>query len=289
MDLFDVFCGAAIDGLRHVADGTAACAVTSPPYWCVKDYGGGAAESGWESTHEEYVGGMVETFRELRRALKPDGTLALNVGDVFHNYRTHAGGAVPPQSFHNGRAYGRPGKSGRFNPRRAVRQSVKDKDLVGVPWRLALALQADGWWLRDAITWCKPNPLPDRFRDRTTQASEMVFILAKSARSSWSAQRIAVEGKPPASWWVIPATGSSAHVGTMPEELARRLVVAGAPVGGLVLDPFMGAGTTGALAVRHGRRFWGSDLVGENVITSRRRMAIEADALKQCSLGLQGR
>lgn len=271
--MFDLYLGDALSGLRTLPDQTADCAVTSPPYWCVKDYGGGSAEMGWEETHEAYVESMVSVFRELRRVLKNSGTLALNVGDVFHNFRTYAGGATPPQSFHKGKGYGRPTKAkGRFNPRRALRQSVKDKNLVGVPWRLAFALQADGWWLRDAITWCKPNPIPDRFRDRTTQATEMVFLLSKKPSYHWNSKAIAENGKPLNSWWVIPATGSSQHVGTMPQLLAERLVLAGSEAGGLVLDPFAGISTTGVAAVCHGRRFWGSDLVGANIEHSKQRL-----------------
>jgi DNA modification methylase len=133
---------------------------------------------------------MVEVFRELRRVLRPDGTLWLNCGDSYYNYRTGYNGALNKQSFHKG-PNGKPVDHEKGLARRALKQDgLKEKDLVGIPWRLAFALQADGWWLRQDIIWHKPNPMPESVTDRCTKAHEYIFLMTKSARYFWDAEAV---------------------------------------------------------------------------------------------------
>ena len=170
-----IYCGDSLDVLSGMADESVDCCITSPPYWGLRDYGV-EGQLGLEKTPEEYVANMVQLFREVRRVLKKDGTLWLNLGDSY------AGG-------------GRAGKDGiqkwggiemsgerKYGAPQSVPIGLKPKDLVGIPWRVAFALQADGWWLRQDIIWHKPNPMPESVRDRCTKSHEYIFMLTKSAR-----------------------------------------------------------------------------------------------------------
>jgi site-specific DNA-methyltransferase (adenine-specific) len=235
------------------------CCVTSPPYFGVKVYGDAPAEEiGPERTYPEYVSRLVGVFREVRRCLRPDGVLWLVVGDSFFNYRTGHKGGMPGQSIHKGAAHGKPDRVAGCH-RRAVRQpGLKEKDLMGVPWRLALALQDDGWYLRMDVVWAKPNPTPERVRDRPTRAHEYVFPLTKSSHYEFDSSALreaAVAGgdRNGRSYWVIPAESVKGHNAAFPRELARRCVLSGSPAGGHVLDPFAGSGTTPLVAHQHGR------------------------------------
>ena len=159
--------------LRELADGSVHCCVTSPPYWGLRSYNGGDAEIGLESTPDEYVASMVAVFREVWRVLRDDGTLWLNLGDSYA-----AGKMVRDDSGDNGRFGGT-----RLEPvQRKAPEGLKPKDLVGIPWRVAFALQADGWYLRQDIIWAKPNPMPESVTDRCTKSHEYIFLLSKSAR-----------------------------------------------------------------------------------------------------------
>ena len=171
--------GDCIAGLRTLPDASVHCCITSPPYWGLRDYGH-EGQIGLEETPEAYVARMVEVFREVRRVLRDDGTLWLNLGDTYNNFRVSMNG----QSVHNGEQRGKP------PGRRAVDRSLKEKDLVGIPWRVAFALQADGWWLRQDIIWHKPNPMPESVRDRCTKAHEYLFLLTKSERYFYDAEAI---------------------------------------------------------------------------------------------------
>jgi DNA modification methylase len=269
------------------------CIVTSPPYWGLRNYGVDG-QIGLEPTLDAYVEAMVGVGRELKRVLKPEGTFWLNLGDSYA-----ANGA---KSNNNGT-----GKSGLMNDGRdeASRQTsltktktigismppmvsgLKPKDLCGVPWRSAFSLQADGWWLRSAIVWAKPNPMPESVTDRPTSAYEMVFLLTKSATYFYDAGAIAevatragdlpggqggfqpegwghykaglvANGKKPVAdtrnarnvWTIATQPFQGSHFATMPPDLAERCIKAGCPIGGRVLDPFGGAGTTGLVADR---------------------------------------
>jgi len=153
------------------------CAITSPPYWGLRDYGD-SNQLGLEQTPEEYVSNLVDVFREVRRVLQDDGTLWLNLGDSYYNYRPGKGQYVPKQTVAKTRQ-DFPIEVGR---RANKQQGLKDKDLVGIPWRVAFALQSDGWYLRQDIIWHKPNPMPESVRDRCTKAHEYIFLLSKNKK-----------------------------------------------------------------------------------------------------------
>lgn len=276
------------------------------------------AECGLESTPQEYVAKLVEVFREVRRVLRDDGTLWLNLGDTYCNYRVGDGGGTPGQTVHNGETRGKPGLVNKNNigsedrsngcPRRANRQGgLKEKDLVGIPWRVAFALQADGWYLRQDIIWHKPNPMPESVRDRCTKAHEYIFLLSKSQRYYYDADAIAepvvcesggacfgkVGRDGPGSrrisdadndrirsgtrnkrsvWTVTTKPYKGAHFATFPPKLIEPCVLAGCPEGGVVLDPFNGSGTTGDVSLRFGRRYIGIELNDEYVKMSCNRL-----------------
>lgn len=165
--------GDCIEGLRTLPDASVHCCVTSPPYWGLRDYGHDG-QIGIESTPEAYVARIVEVFREVRRVLREDGTCWVNLGD---SYFGTGRGPTHPTGFHSGENGGSFPTSGVYS-----HDTLKSKDLCGIPWRVAFALQADGWWLRQDIIWAKPNPMPESVRDRCTKAHEYVFLLTKSER-----------------------------------------------------------------------------------------------------------
>lgn len=256
------------------------CCVTSPPYWGLRDYGHGD-QIGLESTPDAYVEQLVAVFREVRRVLTDDGTLWLNLGDSYAANR----GYQVPDSKHT--------DVGNNHGMKASDFGLKAKDLVGIPWRVAFALQADGWYLRSDIIWHKPNPMPESVTDRPTKAHEYVFLLSKSARYYYDAAAIAEEANSESAarygydfggdknkallssnqvhtrpigtreftgtrnartvWSITTKPYSGAHFATMPPELAERCVKAGSAVGDTILDPFGGAGTTALVADRVGR------------------------------------
>lgn len=291
--------GDALIELRKLPDESVNCCVTSPPYWGLRDYGV-PGQLGLEKTPEEYVARMVEVFREVRRVLRSDGTLWLNLGDSYYNYRPGAGQALCKQTL---------AKTNQDHPadcpRRAnVIDGLKEKDLVGIPWRVAFALQSDGWWLRQDIIWAKPNPMPESVRDRCTKAHEYIFMLSKSARYWYDAEAVKEEsatvwnstkqmvGKPLVNqtggkvrptenqtgrnlrsvWPIATRPFPEAHFATFPPEIPERCIKAGCPKGGTVLDPFFGAGTTGLVAARLGREFIGIELNAEYCEMARRRI-----------------
>ena len=177
--------GDALDVLRTLPDKSVQCCVTSPPYWGLRDYGV-PGQLGLEPTPEEYVSKMVEVFREVRRVLRDDGTLWLNLGDSYNAYN---GGAGPSSALSRGaQTEARPRLATGFG---LQCKGLKPKDLIGIPWRVAFALQADGWYLRSDIIWAKPNPMPESVTDRPTKAHEYVFLLSKSKRYYYNADAIA--------------------------------------------------------------------------------------------------
>jgi DNA modification methylase len=175
--------GDCIEGMRTLPDASVHCCVTSPPYWGLRDYGHDG-QIGLESTPDAYVARMVEVFREVRRVLREDGTCWVNLGDSYAG----GGGFCPtaPSNLAGSKQTTQGSKSGGIKPQGAI----KAKDLVGIPWRVAFALQADGWWLRQDIIWHKPNPMPESVRDRCTKAHEYVFLLTKSERYYYDAQAV---------------------------------------------------------------------------------------------------
>jgi len=276
-----ILCGDSLIELRNLPDESVNCCVTSPPYWGLRDYGV-AGQLGLEKTPEEYVAHMVEVFREVRRVLRSDGTLWLNLGDSYASNTKGTGGPSDKQDSNAG---------SRYEPRKLV-HGLKEKDLCGIPWRVAFALQSDGWWLRQDIIWAKPNPMPESVRDRCTKAHEYIFMLTKSARYWYDAGAISEKfsgvpyqgrdngaimngdrkdkgrtiGMTTATrnrrtvWTIATQPYPEAHFATFPQEIPELCIKAGCPKGGKVLDPFFGAGTTGLVAMRLGREFIGVDL-----------------------------
>jgi DNA modification methylase len=193
-----IISGDCIAGLRTLPDESVHCCVTSPPYWGLRDYGHDG-QIGLEPTPEAYVARMVEVFREVRRVLRDDGTCWVNLGDSYNNAGSSKNG-TGLDGKQRGGATGADGECGykKRDLRHALKGSgIKHKDLCGIPWRVAFALQADGWWLRQDIIWHKPNPMPESVRDRCTKAHEYVFLLTKSERYYYDAAEIAEKSKDP--------------------------------------------------------------------------------------------
>lgn len=300
----------AIDGLRRLPDASIQCCVTSPPYWGLRDYGV-PDQLGLEHTPDAYVERLVAIFREVRRVLANDGTLWLNLGDSFAS----TAGAVLSYSTRSGGR--RRAHDARDDPSRPC-SVLKPKDLIGVPWRVAFALQADGWWLRQDIVWQKNNPLPESVRDRCTKAHEYLFLLAKSERyyfdtnairepgvtGRWDAMppiggvkhaanefhggRI-YSGKRPASdglrqkrsVWLVPVKPyKGAHFAVMPPKLIEPCILAGSPSGGTVLDPFAGSGTTLAVAAAAGRSAVGIEINRDYLPLIQSRVETEAPSTR---------
>jgi len=183
----DLRCGDALALMREMPDCSVQTCVTSPPYWGLRDYGV-AGQLGLERTPQEYVERMVEVFREVRRVLRDDGTCWVNLGDSYASGGRGCGQAGPDGEKQ------RSNVGALLGPKRAP-EGLKDKDLVGIPWRVAFALQADGWWLRSDIIWAKPNPMPESVTDRPTKSHEYLFLLTKSARYYYDAKAIAEEAE----------------------------------------------------------------------------------------------
>ena len=304
--------GDCIEGLRTLQDASVHCCVTSPPYWGLRDYGHDG-QIGLEQTPEAYVARMVEVFREVRRVLRDDGTCWVNLGDSYAAGPMTAAEKNGARS--GGTLNGRKGYADNVcvsQRRSPVPSGLKPKDLVGIPWRVAFALQADGWWLRQDIIWHKPNPMPESVRDRCTKAHEYVFLLTKSERYFYDAEAVSEpavtggkkglgfypdravamgrkpsgnEAKGPSSGvrpmtrnrrsvWTIPLKPySGAHFAVMPPDLVEPCIKAGCPEGGTVLDPFAGSGTTLAVAAELGRSGIGCELNPEYIELANQRIA----------------
>jgi site-specific DNA-methyltransferase (cytosine-N4-specific) len=286
--------GDALDVLRTLPDESVSCCVTSPPYFGLRDYGI-PGQYGLEPMPAAYVATMAAVFAEVRRVLAKDGTLWLNIGDSYAG--TGETGRKDAQEI--GRdglpQYGSLVQAERRDRRLRIDYGLPAKNLMGMPWRLAFALQDDGWILRNAIVWAKTNPMPESVTDRLSTTYEHVFLFARSSRywfdldairepltapgrmpgaTAFHARDIshprsgtgaycgpADDGKNPGDVWSIPTTPfAAAHFAVFPPALAERCVLAGCRPGGTVLDPFCGSGTTGLVAGKHGRRFVGIDL-----------------------------
>ena len=291
------------DLLKTLPDASVHCVVTSPPYFGLRDYGVDG-QIGLEASPDAFVAELVAVFREVRRVLRDDGTLWLNLGDSYNSGASGGlGGSTLGGGQNNQRVSNRSG--------RGLVNALKPKDLIGAPWRVAFALQADGWYLRQDIIWHKPNPMPESVTDRCTKSHEYVFLMSKSARYFYDAAAIAEEGVIPAGtkaakgsverfntlgvnsrppeykiydgmrnarsvWTIATQPFREAHFATFPPDLAERCIKAGCPVGGTVLDPFGGAGTTGLVADRLQRS---SILIELNpVYASMAKKRLEGDA-----------
>lgn len=271
--------------------------VTSPPYFGLRDYGH-EGQIGLEETPEEYIAAMVEVFRCVRDVLKDDGTLWLNIGD---SYAGSGKGRNADGSHQEG---GKQGTNKGTIVGSLVKTSApecKPKDLIGIPWMLAFALRADGWYLRQDIIWHKPNPMPESVRDRCTKAHEYIFLLSKSERYFFESEamkepatnagkrvslgeksfakgqakgvNVAPSGNGLADYYDVPTHRNrrsvwtvatkpykGAHFATFPLALIEPCILAGSRPGDIVLDPFMGSGTTAAGALIHDRQYLGCEL-----------------------------
>jgi DNA modification methylase len=310
--------------LAELPAGSVQCCVTSPPYWGLRDYGM-ADQIGLETTPDAFVAEMLTVFREVWRVLCDDGVLWLNLGDSYSGSGKGGNPDEGKQATNKGSQsigvlYGKTDETAReaalTNVSRiwTANAGIKPKQLIGIPWRVAFALQADGWYLRSDVIWAKPNPMPESVTDRPTKAHEYIFLLTKSERYFYDAEAIkepnteqtitrlatgpvqafsagakkAIARGDSGGEYVIPggrncrsvwniATQSypEAHFATFPEELPERCIKAGSREGDTVLDPFCGSGTTGAVAMRHGRHFIGIELNPAYVELARKRIGAE--------------
>lgn len=289
-----------LDTVKRMPDKSINCVVTSPPYYGLRNYNV-EGQFGLEETPEMFVENLVNLFREIRRALKDDGTIWLNLGDSYAGNNS--------QASNNGRAgYGNP----REKVVNRISDGLKQKDLIGIPWMVAFALRADGWYLRQDIIWHKPNPMPESVTDRCTKAHEYIFLLSKSQKYFYDAEaikedsihygidsrsdkgNIRYEGKRTEnkdgsngqdsfvtigekrnkrSVWSVPTKPfKEAHFATFPEDLIEPCILAGCPKGGIIYDPFGGAGTTAKVAVKHGREFILSELNPDYIKIAEKRI-----------------
>lgn len=275
IELDTIYTGDALDVLRGLPDGSVNCCVTSPPYYALRDYGMDG-QIGRESSPKEYVSRLTEVFAEVRRVLRPDGTLWLNLGDTYA------------------------GRGG---------EEIKPKDLIGIPWMAAFALRDDGWYLRNDIIWMKENPMPESVKDRCTRCHEHIFLFSKSKQYFFDYKAISepvtestkerlkrgiagsnkygapIPGQPKVQtinlprehgsisdgeinplrskrdvWIVNTVPFKGGHYAAYPPKLVESCILAGCPVGGVVLDPFMGSGTTGMVAKQHDRHYVGIEI-----------------------------
>ena len=309
--MINLLCGDALEVLRTLDGGIADTCVTSPPYFGLRNYGA-TGQIGMESIPEEYIARLVAVFSEVKRVLRDDGTLWLNIGDSYDGSGKGPSGNLnheKRQGFHQGSPI--------------VPDGCKPKDLIGIPWMLAFALRADGWYLRQDIIWAKPNGMPESVTDRCTKSHEYIFLLSKSRQYYFDAEAIAepiatasakryaqdiaqqqgsdrVPGKTNGTmkavlpryggdkytatpdvfsrtksvtaydfrpmrnkrdvWAVCTTPYKGAHFATFPPELIRPCVRAGSRIGGIVLDPFLGSGTTGMVSLEEGRDVIGIDI-----------------------------
>jgi len=357
------------DRLRQMDAGSVQTCVTSPPYFGLRDYGH-AGQIGLEPTPDEFVAAIVEVFREVRRVLRDDGTVWLNLGDSYAN----SGGVSQPHRNNSGGFGGSDGErtqgyakaGGGYDRPKSIAEDVKAKDLIGIPWMVAFALRADGWYLRQDIIWSKPNPMPESVTDRCTKAHEYIFLLSKGPRYYFDAEAIAeplgaasvarlaqnveaqtgsdrVPGKTNGAmkavggrraagnkthkgqtayedgderlrtkaglvgfaererakveagdldgtrnkrtvWTVATQPFKEAHFATYPPDLIEPCILAGCPVGGTVLDPFGGAGTTGLVADRLQRNAVLIELNPAYAAMAERRIASEAGMFSTVSI-----
>lgn len=282
-----IMCGDALECLKRLEPESVYTCVTSPPYYNLRDYGT-PGQIGMENTPEEYIDKLTVIFREVRRVLRPDGTLWINIGDTYAASRSYQVKEAKSTRDHV------------FTGGMGIPEGCKAKDLIGIPWMLAFALRRDGWYLRQDIIWHKPNAMPESVRDRCTKSHEYIFLLSKSDRYYFDAGAIKepadrkyakrynspfMSGKKEKElgrqrgsantagmkkftgfrnkrdvWSICKSNFHGAHFAVFPEKLAEPCILAGCPEGGMVLDPFAGSGTTGIVAKRLHRVFFGIEI-----------------------------
>lgn len=258
MEKYEVMIGDATETLRTLPDQSVHCCVTSPPYFGLRDYGRDG-QIGLEQRAPEYVQNLVHVFAEVHRVLRNDGTLMVNIGDTFAGFKD---GKFPPQSTSNGNQRSMPVSGAPHRSRQLLQMDgYKDKELMGIPWRFAFAMQDAGWYLRQEIIWSKTNYTPEKVRDRCVRSHEKIFLFTKKPRYYFNGEAIMVPSDSgdgmklrPDVWRVPVSSWRSAHFATFPPDLIEPCVLAGCPEGGTVLDPFGGSGTTAGVANAHGRQ-----------------------------------
>lgn len=256
--------GDCIKAMRKFPDSCVQSIVTSPPYWSLRDYGI-EGQIGLDESMYDYIGSLAQLFDETRRILREDGTLWLNIGDSYTSGNR------------KWRAPDRKNPARAMNRRPATPEGLKPKDLIGLPWRLAFALQEQGWYLRSEVIWRKPNAQPESVRDRPTVDHEQVFLFSKSEKYKYNVAAVqGPNGRRLRTVWDIKTkavTETKGHFATFPEELVERCLLLTSDKGDLVLDPFMGSGTTALVAGKLRRRFAGAELNPEYVEISRQRLS----------------
>lgn len=320
MDNGIIIIGDALKAAKRIPDNYVDCCVTSPPYYGLRDYGV-EGQLGQEKTPEEYIDKLVLIFREVKRTLATDGTLWVNISDSYAG----SGKGRNADGTHNNKTSNKESEGQRNGKLLKTLKSsgCKSKDLIGIPWLLALALRNDGWYLRQDIIWQKPNAMPESVKDRCTRSHEYIFLLSKSKSYYYDAkaimepcvngdlrspngskgtrtqneglrkqdavgnrrytgfnERYKLSGKRELrnkrDVWSIATKGfHGAHFATFPEELITPCILAGCPEKGVVLDPFFGSGTTGAVALKNNRRFIGIELNEEYAKISSKRTGVE--------------
>ncbi len=328
MDINKIYQGNCIEVLKTFPDKSIDCCITSPPYYGLRDYGSGE-QIGLEETPELYIEKLVQVFREVKRVLKDNATLWLNLGDSYWGGKGQSGSrGAEFQEQRNlsgesiNKDYQTLGGAKQTRPTDGKHDVIKPKDLTGIPWMAAFALRADGWYLRQDIIWHKPNPMPESVTDRCTKSHEYIFLLSKSSKYYYDQEAIkepmadstlndarmldaeyknrrvdrGYPGQPSngsgmikpkacsseqspdgkrnkrSVWTVTTKPYADAHFATFPETLITDCIKAGCPEQGIVLDPFMGAGTTALVARKLNRNFVGIELNPEYITIAERRL-----------------
>lgn len=255
--------------LPTLSEKSVQCCVTSPPYWGLRDYDNDE-QIGAEASPDLYVQNLVALFRETKRVLKDDGTLWLNIGD---GYARNGGVGKPGPNAIVGNTKKRIQKR---NCKVPQIWGLKDRDLIGLPWRVAFALQEDGWILRSKIAWIKKNPMPESVKNRPTNATEEIFLFAKSPQYYYDSQGFREEsGANLRNYWVLPQEiNGTGHPAVFPKELARRCILLGSKKDDIVIDPFGGSGTTALVANELGRKAISIELNTDYVEMAKKRVGI---------------
>lgn len=336
MEFNRILQGDSLEVLKTLPDNIIDCCITSPPYYGLRDYGV-EGQIGLEETPEKYIQKLVDVFHEVKRVLKDDGTLWVNIGDSYAGGAGRWGGSdfISDKQTSNNGSLSQISVSKKWQ-----HKTIKSKDLIGIPWMLAFALRTDGWYLRQDIIWHKPNPMPESVKDRCTKSHEYIFLLSKSphyyfdyeaiqeeatgydgrkdtmhkgsnkytqecmpgmqkqemasrAHERWKFKNLQDKGQTTQTmherraegkqdilypvrnkrdvWRVPTKPNKEAHFATFPEDLIRPCILAGCDVGGVVLDPFFGSGTTGMVAQKYNRNYLGIELNPEYISIANKR------------------
>ena len=319
MSTWEIKHGDWIEVLKTLPDASVHCVVTSPPYFGLRDYGV-PGQIGLEPTPAEFIGRLVEVFREVRRVLRSDGTCWLNMGDSYASSGVPGKQSATANLSRHGVSGHNPKMGDQVFGRAPTPPGGKPKDLLLIPERLAIALCDDGWYIRSRIIWAKPNPMPESVTDRPTKSHEHIWLMSKAPRYFYDADAIAEDALQPAGtaqfvaqhkqaglgrslsastlgtnqgaatrnardvWTIATAPFAEAHFATFPPELAERCIKAGCPKGGTVLDPFGGSGTTGLVADRLQRNAVLIELNPQYAAMAKRRLTNDAPLFAEVAL-----